>query len=224
MQKRCPIFYFLFGNLGWPMPVPRSFTFRTLSMAPSTFWSGAASPRSKLATMVGVVLHFVARSFWVILGSTFCLAAEMTLPTCLPTVLGLMMSSERSTFVRRWPSLPPVCYNVSTVTGPWQERYESVQARRRGLACVDGMERRTAALAELYFFSVPMTAPDLWAALRADLPRTTVSRSDWPGPRTLLPILVTESQSSDILMYVVVTVGGDFSGSQRLCCPRDVDS
>jgi hypothetical protein len=40
-----------------------------------------------------------------------------------------------------------------------------------------------------------MTAPLLWAALRADLPRTTVSR-DAPAPRVLLPIFVTVSQSS----------------------------
>ena len=47
------------------------------------------------------------------------------------------------------------------------------------------------------FFSVPMTAPLLWAALRAAFPRTTVSRAA-PPPRVLLPILVTVSQSSDI--------------------------
>lgn len=50
------------------------------------------------------------------------------------------------------------------------------------------------------FFSVPMMVPLRWAALRAALPRTTVSRCDGP-PLTLLPILVTVSQSSDI-MYV----------------------
>lgn len=61
--------------------------------------------------------------------------------------------------------------------------------------------RRTA-LAEAYFFSVPMTPPLRWAALRAALPRTTVSRSEAPGPRALLPILVTLSQSSDIVTVV----------------------
>ncbi len=40
-----------------------------------------------------------------------------------------------------------------------------------------------------------MTAPLLWAALRADLPFTTVSRAA-PPPRVLLPIFVTVSQSS----------------------------
>lgn len=45
------------------------------------------------------------------------------------------------------------------------------------------------------FFSVPTIAPVRWAALRADLPRTTVSFCDAP-PVTLLPILVTVSQSS----------------------------
>ena len=45
------------------------------------------------------------------------------------------------------------------------------------------------------FFSVPITEPLRWAAFRADFPRTTVSRAVAP-PRDLLPILVTESQSS----------------------------
>jgi len=48
------------------------------------------------------------------------------------------------------------------------------------------------------FFSVPMTDPLRAAAFSADLPRTTVSR-EAPPPRVLLPILVTVSQSSDIL-------------------------
>lgn len=76
-------------------------------MAERTFWSGAAVPRSKSATMVGVVLHLVARSFWVrALGWKSARALAMTLPTSLPIVLGLTMSSDRSTFVRRWPSTP----------------------------------------------------------------------------------------------------------------------
>lgn len=37
----------------------------------------------------------------------------MASPTRLPTVLGLMMSSERSTLVRRWPSPDPVCLGTS---------------------------------------------------------------------------------------------------------------
>jgi hypothetical protein len=45
------------------------------------------------------------------------------------------------------------------------------------------------------FFSVPTTAPERWAAFRAAFPRTTVSRAV-PPPWDLLPILVTESQSS----------------------------
>lgn len=48
------------------------------------------------------------------------------------------------------------------------------------------------------FFSVPMMAPVRWAAFRAPFPRTTVSRWLEPPP-VLLPILVTVSQSSDIL-------------------------
>ena len=44
------------------------------------------------------------------------------------------------------------------------------------------------------FFSVPTMAPVRWAWLSAPFPRTTVSR--WEGPPlTLLPILVTVSQS-----------------------------
>lgn len=48
------------------------------------------------------------------------------------------------------------------------------------------------------FFSVPMMAPERWAWFRAPLPRTTVSRSEDP-PLVLLPILVTVSQSSDMV-------------------------
>jgi len=70
------------------------------------FWSGAAVPRSKSATMDCVVLHLVARSFCVILGSIFWRCSEMTAPTSLPIVVGLTMSSERSTLVRCWPSTP----------------------------------------------------------------------------------------------------------------------
>jgi len=47
------------------------------------------------------------------------------------------------------------------------------------------------------FFSVAMMAPERWAAFRAPLPRTTVSR--WvlaPLPLVLEPIFVTVSQSS----------------------------
>lgn len=56
-------------------------------------------------------------------------------------------------------------------------------------------------LALEYFFSVVIWAPDLWAALNALFPRMTVSRSEAPGPRTRLPILVVESQSRlDMMM------------------------
>lgn len=40
-------------------------------------------------------------------------ALEMAWPITVPTVLGLMMSSERSTLVRRWPSVLPDCPAVS---------------------------------------------------------------------------------------------------------------
>jgi hypothetical protein len=55
------------------------------------------------------------------------------------------------------------------------------------------------------FFSVPTTAPERWAALSAAFPRTTVSRDVAP-PRDLLPILVTESQSS------MMSIEGVFEG------------
>lgn len=44
-----------------------------------------------------------------------------------------------------------------------------------------------------------MTAPERWAALSADLPFTTVSRCA-PPPRARLPILVTVSQSSMLVV------------------------
>ena len=47
-------------------------------------------------------------------------------------------------------------------------------------------------------------APLRWAALRALLPLMVVSRCAVPGPRTLLPILVVLSQSSDIVLMVGV--------------------
>lgn len=52
------------------------------------------------------------------------------------------------------------------------------------------------------FFSVPMTAPLRWAALRADFPLMVVSRGAVPAPRTLLPILVVVSQSSMVACEV----------------------
>lgn len=60
------------------------------------------------------------------------------------------------------------------------------------------------ALAEAYFFSVATIPPLRWAAFRADLPLTTVSRGPEAPPRTRLPILVTEFQSSDILIVGLV--------------------
>jgi hypothetical protein len=61
-------------------------------------------------------------------------------------------------------------------------------------------------LAEAYFFSVATTAPERWAALSADLPLTTVSRGPEAAPRVRLPILVTASQSSDIVVDGVEVV------------------
>lgn len=112
-----PAHFFLLGNLGCPILSPRRMTLSTRSMLPSSFWSGVAVPRSKSAMMVGVLLHFVARSFCVMVVPLSFLASERALemawPITVPTVLGLMMSSERSTLVRRWPSVLPDLPTVS---------------------------------------------------------------------------------------------------------------
>jgi hypothetical protein len=57
------------------------------------------------------------------------------------------------------------------------------------------------------FLSVATTAPLRWAALSALFPLTVVSRSA-PGPRALLPILVTVSQSLilKVLLWVLEVV------------------
>jgi hypothetical protein len=67
----------------------------------------------------------------------------------------------------------------------------------------------TLTFAAANFFSVPMMAPLRAAALRALFPLIVVSRVAVPGPRTLLPILVTDSQSSDILFvcWIVNLIG-----------------
>ncbi len=101
-----PLYFFLGPNLGAPISLPRSLIPKTFSIAARIFWSGAADPRSKSATILCVVLHLVARSFCVIFGSIFCLCWEMASPTSFPTVLGLTISSLRSTLVRCWPSMP----------------------------------------------------------------------------------------------------------------------
>lgn len=71
-------------------------------------------------------------------------------------------------------------------------------------------------LALAYFLSVVMAAPLRWAALRALLPLMVVSRSEAPGPRTLLPILVTVSQS--LMLAVVVCEYGCPCGG-GMCSP-----
>lgn len=98
--------YFFGPNLGAPMLAPLNLMPRTRSMLASTFWSGVAVPFSNCWTMEAVVLHFVAKSFWVIFGSIFWRWAEMALPTTLPMVFGLTISSERSTLVKCCPSTP----------------------------------------------------------------------------------------------------------------------
>lgn len=76
----------------------------------------------------------------------------------------------------------------------------------RALADGEVLEKGLTALPVAYFFSVPMIPPCLEAALRADLPRTTVSFCP-PLPRVLLPILVTVSQSSMVAVECALDVG-----------------
>jgi hypothetical protein len=57
------------------------------------------------------------------------------------------------------------------------------------------------ALPEAYFFSVPITRPERWAAFRALLPLTTVSRGAGPE-RCLVPMRVTESQSLMVAVFM----------------------
>jgi hypothetical protein len=104
IKRFSPHYHFFGGNFGSPIPLPLSLIPSTLSMAPRTFWSGAAVPLSKSWTTVTVVLHFVARSFCVILGWISFRRLTIACPTSKPTVLGFTISSERSTLVRCWPS------------------------------------------------------------------------------------------------------------------------
>lgn len=57
-------------------------------------------------------------------------------------------------------------------------------------------------LAGLNFFSVATMVPLLCASFRALLPLIVVSRVVAPGPLALLPIFVTDSQSSDMAVVV----------------------
>jgi hypothetical protein len=71
-----------------------------------------------------------------------------------------------------------------------------------GLGDGKGREKRTE-LPVAYFFSVPTTWPDRWAALRADFPLITVSRGAAPPRRTFLPILTSPVSKSAILNGVL---------------------
>lgn len=126
------LLYFFGANRGSPIPLPLSFIPSTLSIAPSTFWSGGAVPRSKSCMIETVVLHLVARSFCVILGVISFLRLIMACPTSSPTVLGLMISSLRSTFVRCCPS----------TEGFWGSRFSLYREfwLRRGAYCVSARE------------------------------------------------------------------------------------
>lgn len=68
------------------------------------------------------------------------------------------------------------------------------------------MRKELTVFADEYFFSVARMAPLRAAALSADEPRTTVSRSLAPV-RVLLPILVTWSQSDMIVVVLCRSCG-----------------
>ena len=117
-------------------------------------------------------------------------------PTRVPTVLGLTMSSLRSTFVRCCPSgapeRPAYRHDGSTI------KFLGLCLYMRQWGAGENEEGLTT-LPVVNFFSVPTTAPERCAAFKAAAPRTTVSRCDAPAPRVRLPILVTVSQSSDMV-------------------------
>jgi hypothetical protein len=163
-------------------------------MFPSRAWSGVPSPLSYWAMMLSLVLHLAARSFWVIFGTISFLRFTMAGPTLGSRVLGLTMSLSRSTLVRCWPSVADFC------------KTEKVVSERQVYWAKMWQERELTLLAPPYFFSVPMMAPDRCAALMADLPFTTRSRSTppLPGPRTLLPIRVTLSHPSSAMSESVI--------------------
>jgi hypothetical protein len=62
-------------------------------------------------------------------------------------------------------------------------------------AVMEELGKDLTVFAEAYFFSVLRTAPERVAALMADLPLMTFSRSPPPPPLALLPMRVTLSQS-----------------------------
>ena len=65
-------------------------------------------------------------------------------------------------------------------------------------------------LAEANFFSVLRMAPERAAALRADLPLTTVSRAPPPpGPRALVPMRVTLSHSWSAMLGTMELMVGE---------------
>lgn len=67
------------------------------------------------------------------------------------------------------------------------------------------------------FFSVAISAPCRRAAFSADSPRMTLSFAVAPpGPRALLPILVTVSQSSMMIVGVIVVGWREGGGWGRL--------
>ena len=117
--------FFLPNTFGSPTFFPRRCTLSTLSRSPRIFSLGAAPPRSKSASTVGVWLILAARSRCVIGAPLSFLASAraflMASPTAVPTVLGLTMSSDRSTLVRCWPSAPPFCdWTVSLLALPFR--------------------------------------------------------------------------------------------------------
>jgi len=190
--------FFFFGpNIGSPTFDPVRRTFAAFCNFNTTSMLGKSAPvRSSAATAATSTLAFAARSFCVIVLPFWFLSCVRAPASALATSSGTFFvatgPSARSTFVRRWPSgLLPVCLCKEVC---------------QCVVVVVGFVGRTLTFAVENFFSVPTTAPLRCAALSALLPLIVVSRCVAPGPRALLPILVTDSQSSDMMGTVCVRV------------------
>lgn len=75
--------YFFAGNFGCPILSPLNITFSTLSIFPSTFWSGVAVPRSKSATIVAMCSYKLVDDHCVPIPAARA-AASVTLRCCGP--------------------------------------------------------------------------------------------------------------------------------------------
>jgi len=180
------------------MFVPVSLTFAAFWILLTKSIAGQSAPGfSSAATNATSTLALLARSFCVIVVPFWFFKPARACCSAFATFSGTFFvattSSLRSTLVKCWPS-PPLTAAYGGV------RWDSVGFGARLLTFVDPN-----------FFSVPTMAPVRWAAFKAEFPLMTVSRWLWPGPRALLPILVTVSQSDmvdacEVVDGVIVSV------------------